>query len=267
MTGAAAGHDISLADLAEAVAREAGELVLSASRARTVTVAATKSTDLDIVTESDRASERLIRSRLIAARPGDAVLGEEQGTTSGTSGITWVVDPIDGTVNYLYGIPSYAVSIAAVDEDGALVGVVFNPATGELWRAVRGGGAFLDGTPVEVSSRSELAESLIGTGFAYDVDVRVGQGRVVAALLLRVRDIRRAGAASLDLCAVACGRLDGYYEQGLAPWDLAAGRLIAEEAGARVGGHGDEAPSARLVVAAGPRLFPKLQDVLAELGA
>jgi myo-inositol-1(or 4)-monophosphatase len=266
VTSAPVGHDISLADLAEAVAREAGQLVLSRRRSE-VTVAATKSTDLDIVTDSDRASEQLIRSRLLDARPDDAVLGEEHGTTSGTSGVTWVVDPIDGTVNYLYGIPAYAVSVAAVDPEGALVGVVFNPATGELWRAVRGGGAFLDGQPISVSARSELAESLVGTGFAYDIGVRGGQGAVVAALLPRVRDVRRAGSAALDLCAVACGRLDGYYEQGLAPWDLAAGRLIAEEAGARVGGLGDSQPSARLVVAATPALYPKLQAVLAELGA
>ncbi len=267
MTSVPASHDVALADLAEAVAREAGALVLARRRSRTVTVAATKSTGLDIVTESDRASEQLIRSRLLDARPNDSVLGEEQGTTSGSSGITWVVDPIDGTVNYLYGIPAYAVSIAAVDAEGGLVGVVFNPATGELWRAVRGGGAFLDDRPVAASTRSELAESLIGTGFAYDVAVRVGQGAVVAALLPRVRDIRRAGAAALDLCAVACGRLDGYFEQGLAPWDLAAGRLIAEEAGAVVGGLRDEGPGARMVVAAGPDLFARLQQVLVELRA
>lgn len=257
-----------LLGLAEEVAREAGALVLRRRDERTITVAATKSSPTDVVTESDQASERLIRTRLLTARPDDGFLGEEEGASvAGSSGVVWVVDPIDGTVNYLYGIPAYAVSVAAVVDDQPVVGVVHVPATGETWTAQRGGGAHLDGRPVAVSDCGELAQALVGTGFGYAAQRRAVQAAVVARLLPRVRDVRRMGAASIDLCQVATGRLDGYYEQGLAPWDRAAGGLVAVEAGALVGGLGEAPASERMTVAAGPALYPLLQELLAELGA
>jgi len=256
-----------LLDLAETVAREAGELVRARREHTAITVAATKSSPTDVVTESDRDSEQLIRTRLLVARPADGFLGEEGAGVEGSSGVRWVVDPIDGTVNYLYDIPAYAVSIAAVVADESVAGVVHVPATGETWTATRGGGAFHNGRAIEVSTCARLDRALIGTGFGYDSERRAAQAQVVARLLPRVRDIRRFGAASIDLCQVAMGRLDGYYEQGLAAWDRAAGTLVAAEAGALVGGLGEEPASERLTVTAGPALYPLLQQLLAELGA
>jgi myo-inositol-1(or 4)-monophosphatase len=199
-----------------------------------VEVAATKSSPVDIVTEADRAAERLIFERLMAARPDDGFLGEEGASAESTSGVVWVVDPIDGTVNFLYGIPHYAVSIAA-DVDGETVaGVVVNVHTGELFTATRGGGSFFDGTPLRLGEPGPLSQRLVGTGFNYVADVKVRQTVAVAAMLHEVRDIRRMGSAALDLCSVACGRLDAYVEEGLNPWDRAAGGLVATEAGARL---------------------------------
>jgi myo-inositol-1(or 4)-monophosphatase len=233
-----------LLELARTVALEAAELVRRGG-AGTVAVAATKSSPVDVVTEVDRASERLIYDRILAARPGDGFLGEE-GAAAGSvdggdvspadsgSGVTWVVDPIDGTVNFLYGIPQYAVSIAARAGAEVVAGVVINVASGECFSATLGGGAFLDGAPIRVRATPPVTERLVGTGFSYDATVRVEQAAAVAALLPQVRDVRRMGAAALDLCAVGAGRLDGYVEEGLNPWDVAAGGLVAAEAGARV---------------------------------
>jgi myo-inositol-1(or 4)-monophosphatase len=260
-----------LLDLARAIAWEAGELA-ARRRAEGVEVAATKSSVVDVVTAADREVEELVRSRILAARPDDAILGEEGGGTTGTSGLTWVVDPIDGTVNYLYGIPSYGVSIAVVEGDAdpltwtALAGAVSSPAQGELFHAAAGGGAFLDDRPIFVNAPPPLGQALVGTGFAYVTETRARQGAVVAGLLPLVRDIRRGGVASLDLCAVACGRLDAYFERTLNPWDHAAGALIAREAGAIVKGHGDAAPSRDLLLAAPPGLAAELETVLDSLG-
>ena len=255
--------------LAVETAREAGALVTRRRAEAPVEVAATKSSPTDIVTASDTAAERLIRERIGSARPEDGFLGEEGGEDSGPGGRTrvrWVVDPIDGTVNYLYGLPAYAVSIAAEVDDRVAVGVVHNPVSGETWTAVVGRGAFLDGRPVRVGELSEPAQALVGTGFNYDVRTRTAQAQQVARLLPRVRDIRRMGAASLDLCAVATGRLDAFVEQGLQPWDLAAGGLVAREAGARMGGLGDAEAGERLVVVTNPDLWEQLQDLLREAG-
>ncbi|MGH3386438.1 MAG: inositol monophosphatase family protein [Nocardioidaceae bacterium] len=254
-----------LLDLALRVATDAGALVHRLREDAEVSVAATKSSPTDVVTESDRASERLIRDGLLTARPGDGFLGEEGGSADGSSGVHWVVDPIDGTVNYLYGLP-YAVSIAAEVDGEVVVGVVHNPTSAETWSAVRGQGAWLAGRRLRVSQVSAPEGALVGTGFGYDPGVRARQGAAVAALLPQVRDIRRAGAASLDLCSVATGRLDAYVEQGLAPWDLAAGGLIAAEAGARVAGLGGVEAGRRLVVAANPALFSALEPLLSEAG-
>jgi myo-inositol-1(or 4)-monophosphatase len=258
----------ALLELAQSVAGAAGRLIRERRDAvERMAVAATKSTPTDVVTESDTAAEALIRAQLLAARPGDGFLGEEGGSLAGRSGVVWVVDPIDGTVNYLYGLPAYAVSVAAQVDGASVAGVVHVPATGETWTATRGGGSRLDGDALAVTRCDDLAMALVATGFGYAAERRAAQAAVVARLLPRVRDVRRMGAASIDLCSVATGRLDGYYEQGLAAWDRAAGGLVAAEAGARVGGLGDAPASERMTVAAGPRLWNQLQAVLAELGA
>ncbi|MEX0835096.1 MAG: inositol monophosphatase family protein [Nitriliruptor sp.] len=194
----------------------------------------TKSTATDPVSEADRAAERLIAERLLTARPDDGLLGEEgQAPRAGTSGYRWVVDPLDGTVNFLYDRPAWCVSIACEDDRGSVVGVVHAPVLGETWVAERGGGArrLEDDRPLQVSSVSTLAQALVATGFAYDADVRAQQGTEGADLVARVRDVRRDGSAALDLAGVAAGRVDGYLEHGLQPWDLAAGSLLVTEAG------------------------------------
>jgi myo-inositol-1(or 4)-monophosphatase len=227
----------------------------------------TKSTPTDVVTALDKAAERLIVDGLARARPDDGVLGEEGSSSEGTSGVRWVVDPIDGTVNFLYGLPYWAVSIAAEVDGVAEVGVVHLPVTGEVFAARRGHGATLDGEPIAVSEETELTQALVATGFGYAAERRAAQGRVVAEVLPRVRDVRRLGASAPDLCYLACGRLDGYYERGLSAWDYAAAGLVAREAGARVGGlHGAPA-GPELFLAAPPALFDALHDVLAPLGA
>ncbi|HJU97620.1 MAG TPA: inositol monophosphatase family protein [Jiangellaceae bacterium] len=259
---------VALLDLAVGVAHEAGRLVRDRRDAvERITVSATKSTPTDVVTESDTAAEALIHRRLLAARPDDGLLGEEGATVTGRSGVAWVVDPIDGTVNYLYDIPQYAVSIAAQVDGRTVAGVVHNPASGRTWTATRGGGARQDGRPVRESGCDRLDRALVATGFGYDAARRAAQAKILREVLPRVRDVRRLGSASLDLCGVATGWYDAFYERGLAPWDLAAGALVAEEAGVVVEGLGGTAPGPDLVIAAGPALFPALHDLLASLGA
>jgi myo-inositol-1(or 4)-monophosphatase len=223
----------------------------------------TKTSATDPVSEADRAAERLIAERLLAARPDDGLLGEEgQAPRTGTSGYRWVVDPLDGTVNFLYDRPSWCVSIACEDEHGSVVGVVHAPVLGETWVAERGAGARrLEGERVlAVSTVTTLEETLLATGFAYDPDVRAAQGVEAAELLGRVRDVRRGGSAALDLAWVAAGRVDGYYEHGLHPWDLAAGHLLVTEAGGRVTLVEREIAGHRLggVVAGGPAVHDLL---------
>lgn len=230
-------------------------------------ITATKSSSTDIVTVMDQQAERLVVERIAAARPDDGFLGEEGAAVEGTSGVTWVIDPIDGTVNYLYGIPSYAVSVAARVGDEVVAGAVVNPVSGETWSAVRGQGAWLDGRPIRVNPAPELAMALVATGFGYGPERRARQARILCTVLPLIRDVRRAGAASLDLCALACGRVDAVYEQGLKPWDLAAGGLVAEEAGATVGGLRGGPAGEALVVAAPPGLFEVLVQLLAGLDA
>lgn len=255
-----------LRHLAVSVAREAGELVAK-RRAEGVNVAATKSTPTDVVTAADQESERLIEDRLLAARPHDGIVGEEGASLAGDSGVTWVVDPIDGTVNYLYNIPNYAVSIAAEIAGRTVAGAVVNPSNGEMFSAALGQGATLDGKPITVSGATALEQSLVGTGFGYDVNRRAAQAAVLNQVIVKVRDIRRAGAAALDLCSVACGRLDAYYERGPKPWDFAAGGLIVAEAGGRIGGLHGAPPSDQLVISAAPAIFDALHNMLASAGA
>lgn len=224
---------LELMNLAAAVAREAGDAVARGRRSGVGDVR-TKSSSTDLVTQWDTSGESLIRARLSAARPHDGILGEEGDTLSGTSGITWVIDPIDGTTNFAYGLSGYTVSVAAVDELGSVAGAVFIPDTRELFVAARSMGAWLAGRRLECSRHSVLATSLVGTGFSYDADTRARQFRFLGTKGGEMRDIRRMGAASADLCSVACGRLDAYFESGLQIWDIAAGALIASEAGAMV---------------------------------
>ena len=260
-----------LLTIARDVALQAGALAKQ-RRSEGVEVAASKSSPVDIVTEADRETERLIRSLLADRRPDDGFFGEESDAADSESGLTWIVDPIDGTVNFLYGIPHYAVSIAVVEGAPdpltwrALAGCVFNPATGELYTAAEGTGAFLGEQRLHVASPVPLSQSLVGTGFAYDSGMRAQQGALAASLLPLVRDLRRMGTASLDLCAVASGRLNAYYERTLSPWDHAAGALIAREAGATVKGLGDAAPSSDFILAAHPDVAALLEAALVELG-
>ncbi len=219
----------------------------------------------------DRASESFIRRRLLAARPGDAILGEEGGE-SGAGLVRWIVDPLDGTVNYLYGLADWSVSIAAEVAGVVVAGVVAAPVHGEVFTAVLGQGAWLragEDQPVVLRCNTgvPLAQALVATGFGYAVARRVVQGEVVGALLPQVRDIRRGGSCAVDLCSVAAGRVDAYYERGVNYWDYAAGGLVATEAGARLGGMAGKPASPSMAIAAEPALFRQLCDVLTRLRA
>ncbi|MCX2730923.1 inositol monophosphatase family protein [Saccharopolyspora sp. NFXS83] len=261
----------TLRTIAVQVASEAAELARTI-RDESVTGGAvgTKSSETDVVTAADRAAERLVRDRLAELRPGESVLGEEEGGAGALEGLRWVVDPIDGTVNYLYGYPWYAVSLAAQVDGRSIAGAVVEPVSGRVWSAAAGGGAFCDGEPLRVSGAERLDLALVGTGFAYDVERRRAQAAATGRLLGQVRDIRRSGAASLDLCAVAAGWLDAYYEVGLKRWDWAAGALVAQEAGAHLrfpaagtdDGLGDEA-----MVCATPGIADSLGEALRDAGA
>lgn len=257
-----------LEELAVTIATDAATLLMAGRRGH-VDVAATKSSATDVVTEMDRASEAMVVERVRAVRPDDGILGEEGSDTTGTSGVRWVVDPLDGTVNYLYGLPSWAVSLAAEHRGDAVVGVVAVPTLGETYVAVRGRGARLrvGGTDTELSVRPPVPcdRALVATGFGYTVDRRRTQAAVVDALLPQIRDIRRAGACATDLCHVAAGRLDAYYELGPQPWDHAAGGLIAREAGARFALLPLPDERDPLVLAATPELFGDLRERLLDL--
>ena len=247
-------------------AHRAGAL-LRDGRPADLGVADTKSSPVDVVTEMDLASEKLVLELITGRRPDDGYLGEEGADRAGTSGVRWVVDPLDGTVNYLYGLPSWGVSVAAELDGRAVVGVVAVPARDEVFQAVLGGGARLNGRLVGTRPAPPWGQALIGTGFGYVRSVRARQAEVLLSLLPEVRDIRRGGAAAVDLCDVAAGRLDGFYERGLQPWDRAAGLLIAAEAGALTGGRPGEAADGSLTVTAPPGVFEPLQARLEELGA
>ncbi|MEV4331122.1 inositol monophosphatase family protein [Streptomyces sp. NPDC049597] len=255
-----------LLTLALEAARRAGAL-LRDGRPDDLAVARTKSSPIDVVTEMDIAAEKLITGYLSEHRPDDGFLGEEGASSSGTSGVRWVIDPLDGTVNYLYGLPTWAVSIAAERDGETVVGVVEAPMRGETFQAVLGNGAYLGERRLSCRPAPPLDQALVATGFNYVQTVRAHQAEVAHRLIPQLRDIRRSGSAAVDLCDVAAGRLDGYYERGLRPWDLAAGDLIAREAGARTGGRPGELPSGDLTVAAPPGIFEPLQTLLEDLGA
>lgn len=250
-----------LLDLAVRLAREAATLILD----RPADLGAgTKATPTDAVTVTDRASERLILAGLAEARPHDAVVAEESGSTGTVddAGVRWYVDPLDGTVNYLYDLPQYAVSIAAEVAGEVVAGVVLDVASGDTYTATRDGGAYCNGRRLACRTETDPALSLVATGFSYDADRRAAQGEIVRHVLPKVRDIRRMGAAALDLCAVASGRVDGYFEERLKPWDWAAGALIAAEAGAKAGTVGGGPLGTSTALAANPALYAALEAML-----
>jgi myo-inositol-1(or 4)-monophosphatase len=249
---------IELAEGAAAVVREGRRAGLHVT---------SKSTETDLVTEIDKATERWIIDQLATRRPDDAILGEEGGGRSGTSAVRWVLDPIDGTVNFVLGIPHFAVSVAAEVAGTVVAGAVCNPMSGETFHARLGGGAYLGDQRLPGPRDVPLARAVVGTGFAYDASTRERQVAVVAPLLPKVADIRRLGAASLELCFLAAGRLDAYFEAGLNRWDHAAGGLVATEAGCAVSGLGGRPPSERLYAAAGKALAPTFFALLEALGA
>ena len=251
--------------VAEAAAREAGALLVEGQRG-TVEVTQTKSSPTDIVTAVDVASEELIRSTILASRGSDGFVGEEGDDIRGTSKVVWIADPIDGTVNYLYGIPAFSVSIAASFEGTVVAGVVHNPMSGETFTAALGEGARLDGRPISVGACTDIGQALVGTGYSYLADVRARQAVETAQLVSVVRDIRRIGSAALDLCYVACGRYDAYVERALKQWDLAAGRLIVTEAGGRVEGLNGDEPGELIVTAAAPQLYDAFHAALLAAG-
>ena len=246
-----------LLDLALRVGKKAAELL---SARPDVLEVSTKSSDVDIVTQMDKASEALIVSSILAERPNDGMIGEEGADRTSTSGITWVIDPLDGTVNYFYGIPGWNVSIAAKDKDGVVVGVVVSPSINSTWWATRGGGAFLNGKKLQCNDPVELNRTMLATGFAYEPEKRALQLDFINKLLPRIRDIRRNGAAAADLCFVGSGNVDAYFESGLHEWDVAAGGLIAQESGAIVSQH--EIGGQNFVLTAGPHLHQILKNTL-----
>ena len=266
-------HD--LLELARTTAVEASDLARM-RRAEGVEIADRKSSITDVVTAADREVEQLVLERIRVARPEDGILGEEGTSVEGTSGVTWVVDPIDGTVNYLYGVGEYAVSIAAVEGPTSLdelrpsswtglAGAIAAPVSGRLFEAARGAGARANGVPLVHSAPQTLAEALVATGFGYDDQRRMRQGEVVAQLLPRVRDVRRMGAAAIDIASCSAGQVDAYYEKGVRPWDVAAGLLIAEEAGCSTYVSTDATDL--FVAVAPPNIAEPFIALLRELGA
>ena len=260
----APGPDVleQLLVLATGLAREAGALALSMREG--VETGPSKSSPTDVVTAADRAVEQLLVDGIRAARPEDGLLGEEGASVGGTSGLRWVVDPIDGTVNYLYGIPHWAISIAVEHERRTVVGVVLDPPKGELFTAVAGRGAALDGRRLCCTAATDLGQALVATGFGYDARRRAVQADLATHVLPRVRDLRRLGAGALDLCAVAAGRVDAYFEQGLSPWDRSAGGLVATEAGATLSGLAGDPAGYPMVLSCAPGVHDALHDLLAE---
>lgn len=252
---------IHLRDLAERTAAEVAAF-LGAELARTDLRIDSKDTPTDLVTDVDRAAEELIVSSLLDERPHDGIIGEEGTAIVGTSGVDWVIDPLDGTTNFVYGHPGFSVSIAASIDGVPSVGVVFDPVHDECFAAHLGGGAHRNGVLIRCSARTDLATALVATGFSYTPERRRAQAVALTTVLPEIRDIRRMGGAAVDLCSVACGRVDASYERGLQAWDLAAGAVIAAEAGAQVGDLDGGLPTADYCLAAPPALFGPLADLI-----
>ena len=248
--------------LATEAAREAGALLLELRRSPVAGVRS-KSSATDLVSEADERAERAIVARIERRRPDDALIAEEGSETQGSSGISWYIDPLDGTINYLYGVPHWSVAICCADTAGPLAGVVFDPVREDLFAATRGGGARLNDQPLAVSDKSDLASALVATGFGYVAEQRETQGRILARVLGDIRDIRRFGSAALDLSWVAAGRYDAYFESVDKPWDWMAGALLVREAGGRVTQLAPSDPALPRIIASGPGIH---DDLVALLG-
>jgi myo-inositol-1(or 4)-monophosphatase len=260
---------VELRHLAEELAGQAGALALAGRRSLGVgqpVAHDTKSTPTDPVTEFDRAAEALIVDSLRRLRPNDSIVGEEGANHAGSSGLEWHVDPIDGTANFVYDLPTWCTSIGVVDAQGGLAAAVCAPVPGEMYSAARGHGATLNGQPIRCSSAVNLATALVATGFTYSPDTRAEQGERLALLLPQIRDVRRFGSAALDLCMVACGRLDAYFEEFLNSWDLTAGVLIAAEAGALTSDFGSGPAGPVATVASAPGVHAALLAAIASVG-
>lgn len=255
-----------LLTLARPIAVEVGEH-LEAALAGDRFATTSKSTPTDLVTEFDTWAEAHITERILSARPNDSIQGEEGANVAGTNDVTWSIDPIDGTVNFVHGIPGFCVSMAARLNGETIVGVVASPLHREVFTAMLGQGATLNNHPISCATPASMGRSVIGTGFGYLPERRRRQAEVLVEVVPHIADIRRNGAAAIDLCWVACGRLDGYWEVGLNDWDYAAGALIATEAGARCGGLNGEAPSPDFVLAAPPEVWDDLRDLLVTANA
>ena len=247
--------------IAETLAREAGDMALRGRKSGDV-AATTKSSPTDMVTQYDRASEEMITDGLSRLRPDDGIVGEEGASRPGTSGITWHIDPIDGTSNFYFDIPMWAVSIGAVDENGPVAGAVYAPALGEMFSGTRGEGATLNGQAITVRDNTVLSDALVCTGFSYRVHEREVHARRVARMVSEIRDIRRFGAAAIDLCFVACGRYDAYFEEHLHSWDLVAGQVIATEAGALVSDYAGGPVTPGQVLATQPGIRDELLSLI-----
>ena len=251
--------------IAESLAREAGDMALSGRKSGPLT-ATTKSSPIDMVTKFDKASEAMITEGLARVRPDDSIIGEEGAAKQGTSGITWHIDPIDGTTNFYFDLPMWAVSIGAVDEHGPLAGAVYVPALGEMFSGARTEGSTLNGMPISVRDNNDIADALVCTGYSYLISERKVHAKRVADIVMKVRDIRRLGAAAVDLCFVACGRLDAYFEEHLNSWDLIAGQVIATEAGAVFSDYVGNAVTPAQVLAATPGVHADLIHLIATSG-
>ena len=254
-----------LRQIAESLAREAGDMALSGRKSGPLT-AETKSSPIDMVTKFDKASEAMITDGLAKVRPDDSIIGEEGAAKQGTSGITWHIDPIDGTTNFYFDLPMWAVSIGAVDEHGPLAGAVYVPALGEMFSGARSEGATLNGMPISVRDNNDIADALVCTGYSYRISEREVHAKRVADIVMKVRDIRRFGAAAVDLCFVACGRLDAYFEEHLHSWDLIAGQVIATEAGAIFSDYAGNPVTPAQVLAATPGVHADLIHLIATSG-
>jgi myo-inositol-1(or 4)-monophosphatase len=246
-------------ELAERAARAAGEVLMSYF-GHAAEGLAVKSSPTDPVSDADREAERVIRELLTSERPDDGLLGEEGTQSQAANGRTWIIDPLDGTVNFLYGLRTWAVSIALEDSEGLAAGVIYDPVDAECFSAARGEGAALNGRPIHVNGCTALAQALVATGFSYEARRRAEQAKLLLELLPRIRDIRRAGGAALDLAYVAAGRVDAFYERGLKRWDEAAGRLLIKEAGGVTQDLEGDPPG--VIAAATPTLLDELRSVV-----
>jgi myo-inositol-1(or 4)-monophosphatase len=256
---------VLLRDVALSLAREAGDMALAGRRKGPI-AASTKSSSIDMVTEFDKASEKLITHGLSTLRPHDGIVGEEGAQVNSSTGIVWHIDPIDGTTNFLFDVPMWAVSIGAVDEHGPVAGAVYVPALGEMFSAARGCGATVNETPLRVRDNSSVNDALIATGFSYDIAQRPHHAQRVSAMLNHVRDIRRMGAAAIDLCFVAAGRIDAYFEENLNSWDLVAGQIIVTEAGGVVSNFAGGTVDPQQVLASSSSLHQQMVSLIAECG-